>query len=77
MKTAISIPDNIFGEADTLAGQLGISRSALYTEAIRSYLARHTDSEVTSQLDALYAGQVNTREPYSEEPPRVSRADVW
>ena len=76
MKTAISIPDKVFHDADSLAAQLEITRSALYTAAIRDYLARHTDADVTSRLDALYA-QVNKQQPYSVEPPRVSRADVW
>lgn len=76
MKTAISIPDKVFHDADSLAARLEITRSALYTAAIRDYLARHTDADVTSRLDALYAGQVTKQEPDSV-PPRVSRADVW
>jgi hypothetical protein len=55
MKTAISIPDEVFAEADRLAQKLKQSRSQLYSRAVREYVARHTDDEVTTALDALYA----------------------
>ncbi|HMS46909.1 hypothetical protein [Candidatus Neomicrothrix sp.] len=38
MKTAISIPDEIFQAAERLRESTGASRSALYAEAIRTYL---------------------------------------
>lgn len=55
MKTAISIPDDIFTEADRLAAKLRQSRSQLYSRAVREYVARHSADDVTSALDALYA----------------------
>lgn len=35
MKTAISLPDSVFEEAEALAQQLGLSRSELYTKALK------------------------------------------
>ncbi|MDO8963508.1 MAG: ribbon-helix-helix protein, CopG family [Coriobacteriia bacterium] len=55
MKTAISIPDDLFAAADRLARTLKQSRSQLYSRAIREYVARHSDDDVTSALDAVYA----------------------
>jgi hypothetical protein len=55
MKTAISIPDEVFAEADRLAHKLKQSRSQLYSRAVREYVARHSDDDVTAALDALYA----------------------
>lgn len=55
MKTAISIPDDVFADADRLAAKLKQSRSQLYSRAVREYVARHTSDEVTSALDAVYA----------------------
>lgn len=55
MKTAISIPDPIFTEADKLASRLGLSRSELYVRAIERYLARHRYSRVTEALNEVYA----------------------
>lgn len=40
MKTAISIPDDLFEAAERLREQTGASRSALYAEAIRAHLER-------------------------------------
>lgn len=54
MKTAISLPDDIFDAADQLADRLGLSRSALYVRALREYLAKHRDQRVTERLDAVY-----------------------
>lgn len=41
MKTAISLLDEIFAEAEAIAQQLGMSRSELYTEALKAYLQRY------------------------------------
>lgn len=53
MKTAISIPDDLFEEADKLARELKQSRSQLYSRAVREYLARHSGDTVTAAIDAL------------------------
>jgi len=46
MKTAISLPDSVFDEAEALAQQLGLSRSELYTKALRAYLKKDRKSVV-------------------------------
>jgi predicted transcriptional regulator len=55
MKTAISIPDEVFAEAEELAKALKVSRSRLYSRAVREYVARHGTEQVTAALDALFA----------------------
>lgn len=55
MKTAISLPDDLFAAADRLASQVGISRSQLYATALAEFLARHRDTDVTAALDRVYA----------------------
>ena len=55
MKTAISIPDDLFRQADELARRSGKSRSQLYREALAEYLRRRDPQAVTSALDALAA----------------------
>ena len=54
MKTAISIPDPIFNEAESLANRLGMSRSELFRRAVEDYLEAHRDDEVREALDAVY-----------------------
>jgi len=51
MKTAISIPDEVFEEAERLARRLGKSRSEVYSLAVAEYLARHAPDQVTADLD--------------------------
>jgi len=53
MKTAVSLPDEIFEEADRLARRLKKSRSRLYREAVTEYVARHDPDAVTAAMDAL------------------------
>ena len=55
MKTAISIPDEVFEAADRTARKLGISRSELYATAVHEFLERHRIEDVTSKLDEVYA----------------------
>jgi metal-responsive CopG/Arc/MetJ family transcriptional regulator len=55
VKTAISIPDALFEEADRLATQLGKSRSEFIADALREHLQRHGDAAITAQLNAVYA----------------------
>jgi metal-responsive CopG/Arc/MetJ family transcriptional regulator len=57
MKTAISLPDALFAEAEALAAELGTSRSQLYAAAVREYLARHRPDAVTAALDRVYAAE--------------------
>jgi len=53
MKTAISIPDDLFADAERLAGELKKSRSRLYSDAVREYVARHSADSVTDDLDRV------------------------
>lgn len=54
MKTAISIPDDVFQDAEALARKLKKSRSELYSRAVREYVARYSTDGVTEALDGLY-----------------------
>jgi len=54
MKTAISIPDNIFRSADSFAKRHGLSRSELYATAVAEFLSRRRGKQITSRLDSVY-----------------------
>jgi predicted transcriptional regulator len=54
MKTAISIPDDVFQDAEHLARKMKKSRSEVYSRAVREYVARYSEDGVTDALDALY-----------------------
>jgi metal-responsive CopG/Arc/MetJ family transcriptional regulator len=51
MKTAVSIPDDIFEGAERLAKRTKRSRSRVFSDALREYLARHTPDEVTQAMN--------------------------
>ncbi len=54
MKTAISIPDNVYNAAEQLADRLGESRSELYSKAVSSYIKQHQNIKVTQTLNDVY-----------------------
>ena len=70
MKTAVSIPDEIFGEAERLAAELGLSRSALYARALEAILREHGESELLADINAVCA-RVDT-----SLDPRLSRIEA-
>jgi hypothetical protein len=51
MKTAVSIPDDVFEDAERLALRLRTSRSKLYARALAEFVARHDDDRVTALMD--------------------------
>jgi len=53
MKTAISIPDDVFEEAERLADRLKTSRSQLYTRALAEFVARHDDDRVAEAMNTV------------------------
>ncbi len=52
VKTAVSIPDEVFEQAEQLARRTGVSRSELYAVALRALLAG--DAEITKRLNRIH-----------------------
>jgi metal-responsive CopG/Arc/MetJ family transcriptional regulator len=55
MKTAISVPDDVFESAERLARRERRSRSEIYSTAVREYVARHSPDEITDSLNGVVA----------------------
>jgi metal-responsive CopG/Arc/MetJ family transcriptional regulator len=53
MKTAVSIPDRVFEDAEQLAKRLNTSRSELYARALAQFIGEHAPDRVTDALNAL------------------------
>ena len=70
MKTAISIPDEIFEDAEDMAKRLKKSRSQLFSEAMREYLARHDRERVTEELNKVLAEVDDAPDPALAEAAR-------
>jgi len=51
MKTAVSIPDSLFKEAEAAAKNLGLSRSRFIQMALEAYLERRREEELTAEIN--------------------------
>jgi len=63
MKTAISIPDKIFRDAERLSRRLKKSRSQIYAEAVTEYVARHDPDAVTEAMNRVCEAMVDYPDP--------------
>lgn len=78
MKTAVSVPNEVFERADRLAKRLEVSRSELYSRALREFLARHSADEVTQALDQLCEDLDTSSDDFVREASRrVLEATEW
>lgn len=64
MKTAVSIPDDVFAKAERLARRVKKSRSRVFSEALREYLARHASDEVTEAMNRTVAALDGRTDPF-------------
>ncbi len=55
MKTAISVPDDLFEQVENRVSELGISRSEFYSSAARLYLQKLDGESLTAEIDAALA----------------------
>ena len=63
MKTAISMPDELFIAADKAAKRLWLSRSQLYAQAVAAYLEEFSGEAITEQLNEVYAEETAGLDP--------------
>jgi predicted transcriptional regulator len=64
MKTAVSIPDDVYRRVDRLARRTKRSRSRLFSEALGEYLARHENDEITEAMNAALTEVGQTGDPF-------------
>jgi metal-responsive CopG/Arc/MetJ family transcriptional regulator len=53
LKTAVSIPDEVFDNVERLAQRGRRSRSEVFSAALREYVARHAPDEVTEAMNRV------------------------
>jgi metal-responsive CopG/Arc/MetJ family transcriptional regulator len=63
MKTAVSIPDEVYGSAEALARRLRMSRSKLYATAVAEFVAQYSAGDVSKRLDEIYADEKSDLDP--------------
>jgi antitoxin MazE6 len=63
MKTAISLPDPLFEEAEAMAKEMGVSRSELYASALEAFLRDRRRAEITERLNEVYKDEPSGLDP--------------
>lgn len=78
MKTAISIPDDVFNQAERLARKSRKSRSELFSDAMREYVARHAPDDVTDAMNRVCAHVGETKNEFvSTAARRILERTEW
>lgn len=55
VKTAISLDESLFREAEEWAGKLGVSRSQLFARAVEEYVRQRENEELLARLNGAHA----------------------
>ncbi|MBU6423020.1 MAG: hypothetical protein KGJ98_11775 [Chloroflexota bacterium] len=66
MKTAVSLPDDVFRRAERLAKRQHKSRSRLYADALAEYVQRHDADWITQRLNEVAADVDTSIDPFVE-----------
>ena len=78
MKTAISLPDEVFEAAEQLASELGLTRSRLYADAVADFVANHRNDNITEALNLVYSETSSALDPVVERLQAISvGTDEW
>jgi metal-responsive CopG/Arc/MetJ family transcriptional regulator len=64
MKTAVSIPDDVFEKAERLARRAKRSRSEVFSAALAEYVARHAPDDVTDAMNRVCADVGDQQNPF-------------
>jgi predicted transcriptional regulator len=67
MKTAISLPDELFRRAEQYTRRVKKTRSCLYSDAMREYLDRHSVDEVTQRMNSVCGRVHEPLDPFLRE----------
>jgi metal-responsive CopG/Arc/MetJ family transcriptional regulator len=78
MKTAVSMPDDLFRRAEAAARRLRVSRSELYARAIEEFLKAQQGNAITERLNDVYSRMPAKVEPALERAQLKSlQKDAW
>ena len=78
MKTAASVPDDVFDGAERLCRRTKKSRSRLFSDALREYVARHAPEEITDAMTRVCAELGESSDPFvSVAARRVLKRSKW
>jgi metal-responsive CopG/Arc/MetJ family transcriptional regulator len=67
MKTAISLPDDLFRAAEATAKRMGVTRSELFRTALVTFLKEHDRQLITDKLNEIFATESSELDPVLRE----------
>ena len=74
----MSIPDDVYAGAERLARRTKQSRSRLFSNALKEYLARHAPDEVTEAMNRACAETGHAKDPFvSSAARRILERSDW
>jgi len=80
MKTAISLPDALFTDAEKIAQSMGIPRSQLFAKALEEFIVHHKKETITERLNTVYKSIDQDSELMTvsiESMRRLTKNDAW
>ena len=78
METVVSIPEEVFRQAEKIAAALGISRNELYARAIEQFIQHQQPENVTALLDEVYSKDDSSVDPITQRLQTISLpAEKW
>jgi len=61
MKTAISLPDTLYDDAEKTAKSMGIPRSQLFAKALEEFIYHHRKESITEKYNEIYS-KINSKD---------------
>lgn len=62
VKTAISLQESLFEQAEVLASQMNVSRSRLIAIALEEFIRRHQNRQLLEKINAAYGESPEAKE---------------
>ena len=77
IKTAVSIEEGLFYQADELAREMQVSRSRLFALALENYVAQYNSRKITEILSEVYAEGLTAEEEENLVAMRRYQTKLW
>jgi len=82
MKTAVSLPDRLYADAEKIAESMGIPRSQLFAKALEEFIGHHKKERITEKLNEIYdkmdtSAGFSTHAATVESLRELTKNDTW
>jgi metal-responsive CopG/Arc/MetJ family transcriptional regulator len=76
MKTAISIQESLFKEAEALAAKMNLSRSQLFAIAMSEFIQRQKNQQLLEQINVAYNDMPEALEKERQQSMKVKQREL-